>query len=72
MKDEKIKLVFKYPWTMIPHENADEWINVVKGLLNEDDPLFRKEIFVSGGDEYEQLLIAENELEDNYEAGANK
>lgn len=57
MKDEKIIIEFKYPWKMIPLENAEEWINVVKGSLTEDDPLFKKEIFVSGRHEYEQLLL---------------
>ncbi len=30
----------------MPLENAEEWINAVKGSLTEDDPLFKKEIFV--------------------------
>ena len=66
MKEEKFKIEFKYPWTMIPLENAEEWINVVKGSLTEDDPLFKKEIFVSGRHEYEQLLLVENDSDDNY------
>jgi hypothetical protein len=48
MKDEKIIIEFKYPWTMMPLENAEEWINAVKESLTEDDPLFKKEIYVSG------------------------
>jgi hypothetical protein len=66
MKEEKFKIEFKYPWIMIPLENAEEWINVVKGSLTEDDPLFKKEIFVSGRHEYEQLLLVENDSDDNY------
>lgn len=66
MKDEKIIIEFKYPWTMIPLENTEEWINVVKGSLTEDDPLFKKEIFVSCRHEYEQLLLVENDSDDNY------
>jgi uncharacterized Fe-S cluster-containing protein len=66
MKEEKIIIEFKYPWTMMPLENAEEWINAVKGSLTEDDPLYKKEIFVSGRHEYEQLLLVENDSDDNY------
>jgi hypothetical protein len=66
MKEEKIKIEFKYPWTMIPLENTEEWINALKGSLTENDPLFKKEIFVSGRHEYEQLLLVENDSDDNY------
>jgi hypothetical protein len=38
MKEEKIKIEFKYPWTMIPLENTEEWINALKGSLTENDP----------------------------------
>jgi hypothetical protein len=67
MKDDKIILQFKYPWTIIPLENEEELINTVKWALTEDDPLFKKEIFVSCRHEYEQLLLVENDLDDNYE-----
>jgi hypothetical protein len=66
MKEEKIKIEFKYPWTMIPLENEEEWINAVKGALTKDDPLFKKEIFVTGRHKYEQLLLVENDSDDNY------
>ena len=66
MKEEKIIIEFKYPRTMMPLGNAEEWIHAVKGALTKDDPLFKKEIFVSGRHEYEQLLLVENDTDENY------
>ena len=51
---------------MMPLGNAEEWIHAVKGALPKEDPLFKKEIFVSGRHEHEQLLLIENDTDENY------
>ena len=66
MNEENITIEFKYPWTMLPLENADEWITAVKNSLRPNEPLYRKEIFVSGRHEYEQLMLVENDTDGNY------
>ena len=50
----------------MPLKNAEEWINFIKGSLNENDPLFKKDIFVSGRHEYEKLLLVENDSDNNH------
>ena len=66
MTDEKVILEFKYPWTMIPLENAGEWISAVAESLEKTDPLHGKQIFVSGRHECENLLIVDNDTDNNY------
>ena len=50
----------------MPLENADEWINFVRASINENDPLFKKKIFVSGRHEHEKLLLVENDSDNNH------
>ncbi len=63
---EPIMIEFKYPWTMMPLENAGEWIEMVKDSLQPSDPLFGKDIFVSGRHESNRLLLVDNDTDDNY------
>jgi len=66
MKEDEVTIEFKHPWAMMPLECADEWINAVKGSLIEGDPLFGKDIFVSGRHECEQQILIENDSDNNY------
>jgi hypothetical protein len=63
---EPIKIEIKYPWSMMSLENAGEWIDMVKNSLESSDPLFGKDIFVSGRHEFKKLLLVENDTNDNY------
>ena len=51
---------------MMPLECADEWIEAVKKGLKPGDPLYDKDIFVSGRHETNQLLLIENDTDNNY------
>ena len=66
MVDEVKKIEFKSPWTMIQFEDVDMWINLVKNALKPSDPLFKKDIYVSGRHEYNKLLLVDNDTDDNY------
>ncbi len=66
MSTKPITIEFKYPWTMVPFEFSDEWIEIIKNSLKSTDPLFKKDIFVSGRHEFEKSLLIENDTDDNY------
>jgi hypothetical protein len=66
MNDTEITIEFKWPWTMVPLELADEWIEEVKKGLSKRDPLFGKDIFVSGRKENDNLLLVDNDTDDTY------
>lgn len=66
MSEENIAIEFKYPWAMMPLESAGEWIEAVTKSLLEKDPLYRKEIFVSGRHELKNLILVDNDTENNY------
>lgn len=63
---EPIKIEFKYPWTMTPLENAGEWIEMVKSSLQPSDPLFGKDIFVSGRHDFKNLHLVDNDTDGSY------
>ncbi len=60
------KVVFSWPWTMIPIELADEWIEEVKKGLAVNDPIYGKDIFVSGRKDDENLLLVDNDTDGTY------
>jgi len=62
--DETIE--FNWPWTMIPLELVEEWIEEVKRGLDVNDPIYAKDIFVSGRNEREKLVLIENDSDDTY------
>jgi hypothetical protein len=66
MSEKPITIEFKYPWTMMPLEHSSEWIEIVKKSLEPTDPLFKKDIFVSGRHEFKKLLLIENDTDNNY------
>jgi hypothetical protein len=66
MNEEKTTIQFKYPWTMMPLESTDEWIDAVSKSLKINDPLYGKKIFVSGRHETENLILVDNDTDDSY------
>ena len=57
---------FNWPWTMIPLELAEEWIEEVKKGLDVNDPIYGKDIFVSGRNESENVLLVDNDSDGTY------
>ena len=66
MVAEKIAIEFKFPWTMMPLESSGEWIDFLKNSLPKSDPLFGKDVFVSGRHETKQLLLVDNDTDESY------
>ena len=66
MTTKPINIEFKYPWTMTWIESVGDLIEMVKSSLKPSDPLFGKEIYVSGKHEYKQLLLIDNDTDDTY------
>jgi hypothetical protein len=66
MNEDDILLEFKYPWTMMPLENANEWITLVSKSLKNSDFFYGKQIFVSGRHEFENLILVDNDTDGNY------
>ena len=50
----------------MPLELADEWIEEVKKGLPKSDPLYGKDIFVSGRKEDDNLLLVDNDTDGTY------
>ena len=61
-----MSFAFLEPWDMMPLENVSDWIDVLKEFTGVSDPLYGKEIFVSGIHGSKTLLLIENETDDNY------
>jgi len=57
---------FNWPWTMIPLALVEEWIEEVKKGLDVNDPIYGEDIFVSGRNECEKLVLIENDSDDTY------
>src|SRR5665811_1397204 len=51
---------------MIPLELAGEWIEGVKKGLDVNDPIYGKDIFVSGRNESDNLLLVANDSDGTY------
>ena len=66
MNEDMVTLEYKYPWTMIPLESVDEWIAAISESVKESDYLYNKEIFVSGRNEVENLILVDNDTDDSY------
>lgn len=66
MSDTEVIIEFKWPWTMMPLELTDEWIEEVKKGLPKSDPLYGKDIFVSGRKEDDNLLLMDNDTDGTY------
>jgi hypothetical protein len=66
MVAENITIEFKFPWAMMPLESSGEWIDLLKSALPKSDPLFGKDIFVSGCHETKQLLLVDNDTDESY------
>jgi hypothetical protein len=66
MDQTEEKVEFHWPWTMIPLELVGEWIEEVKKGLEVDDPLYGKDIFVSGRKDGGNLLLVDNDSDGTY------
>ncbi|MCF7978452.1 MAG: hypothetical protein K9L82_10615 [Chromatiaceae bacterium] len=66
MSEENITIRFKYPWAMISVENSGYWIDAVKRSIKETDPIYGKDIFVSGRHETENLILVDNDSDKTY------
>lgn len=51
---------------MMPLELAGEWIEEVKKGLGVNDPIYGKDIFVSGRKDGENLLLVDNDTDGTY------
>jgi len=60
------KVEFSWPWTMMSIELAGEWIEEVKKGLGVKDPIYGKDIFVSGRKDDENLLLVDNDTDGTY------
>jgi len=66
MDQPEERVEFHWPWTMIPLELSGEWIEEVKKGLEVDDPLYGKDIFVSGRKDGDNVLLVENDSDGTY------
>ena len=66
MDDQLAPIEFRWPWTMLPLECADEWIEFIRGQIGPGHPLFGKTIFPSARREDENTILVENDDDDTY------
>jgi len=48
------------------YENVDSWMDLVKSSLDSSDPIYGKQIFVSGIHESKTMLLVDNDTDNNY------
>lgn len=67
MTDGKNAYHVKWPWTLIPLECVDEWIEYLRSLIGPGHPLYGKEIFagIRRCDDIEMVLF-DNDTDDTY------
>ena len=51
---------------MMWSENAGGWIELVEKSLGSSDPLYGKQIYVSGIHESKKILLVDNDTDNNY------
>ncbi|WP_200251170.1 hypothetical protein [Lamprobacter modestohalophilus] len=66
MSEENITIEFRYPWAMMPVGNSGYWIDAVKKSIKATDPLYEKDIFVSGRHETQNLILVDNDSDNTY------
>lgn len=66
MDQTEEKVEFNWPWTMIPLELVGEWIEEVNKGLEVNDPIYGKDIFVSGRKDGDNLLLVDNDTDGTY------
>ena len=64
--NKPITIEYKYPWNMMPLEHSGGWIKMLNDSLKSSDPLFGKEIFVSGIHETRKFLLVENDTDGTF------
>ena len=50
----------------MPLESSGEWIDFLKNSLPKSDPLFGKDVFVSGRHGTKHLLLVDNDTDESY------
>mgnify|MGYP006304690645 FL=1 len=66
MSEHSVQIEFTWPWTMLPLECADEWIEFIRAQIGPGHPLFEKAIFPSARREDEDTILVENDDDDTY------
>ena len=66
MSEQLVPIEFRWPWTMLPLECADEWIEFIRGKIGQGHPLFEKTIFPSARREDEDTVLVENDDDGTY------
>ena len=66
MDDQSTQIEFRWPWTMMPLECADEWIEFIRAQIGPGHPLFGKAIFPSARREDEDTVLVENDDDGTY------
>jgi hypothetical protein len=66
MNDNLVQIQFRWPWTMLPLECADEWIEFIRGQIGPRHPLFGKAIFPSARRQDEDTVLVENDDDGTY------
>lgn len=66
MATKPITITFEEPWEMTYIESADNWIKMVESSLEPSDPVYGKEIYVSGKHDHKPLLLVDNDTDDTY------
>lgn len=51
MSENNVVVEFKWPWTMIPMELADEWIEMIEKGISKTESIYGKKIFPSARNE---------------------
>lgn len=67
MDEDDVVVEFKWPWTMLPMEAADEWIRIIESGTSRREPIYGKEIFPSARNEEQELILVDNDTDGTYE-----
>ena len=67
MKTSEDTFEVRWPWTMIPLDCVDGWIECLKDIIGPGHPLYRKKIFPEmRRDDGADILLIKNDSDDNY------
>lgn len=63
MSENNVVVEFKWPWTMIPMELADEWIEMIEKGISKTESIYGKKIFPSARNEEKKLILVDNDTD---------
>ena len=67
MNKNECTITIKWPWTMIPLEVADEWIDHVRNIIGPGHPLHGKEIFPDmRREDGRRIVLFDNDTDGTY------